>query len=605
MRMIIKSTTLKNVATLILAWIGWILFVSPLFDRSVFLPGDNRPFMLPTFSYIVSFTDSLFSLPNWIYHPSGGVWSGVTANSLLILAPHRLLGYLLTWTFSLEPNFAYKLAFLIFGMGFFLTSCFLLALSVTRSLLWSAFFVTSLALAGNGTFFHQEMVLGTIILIPTLLYLGNRSLSDIQFLPIFSFFLGASLNYHYPQKQFIYWTALLLSFSLFSATFRQKVVQLLKTKKLSYFLLASVVSLLLGAGPLLVSYASHINDLRSRYRGAGKLIVPDSYDTYLKFNQEQLSSVTPDAFARYLGYEWPEQKLEPPDGNLLSIGWLMAFAPLLVFSMRSGAGPHILLTLFLAWAAMGIYGGAPRLLWNVMPGGKLFRQWYHLLPMVNLHFTIAILLAFQYWIDRFFIKGRSFVVLTVMMAVLALNLPSALSRRDDNINRGLYYWPPMTFVLNPELIFQKFYYERYTPLDMAFVKTVDSAAAESAYNLSGLFRLNGDSFVPDAIKMNSAKLIFEFLPETYRRPANPPCKLTVNQAFVPGWEIKIDGVTTNSMTRTGDGLIEIPLPTCKISSVEMSFTDRIWSTAVLIYLFGFLGFGAAAIGLVLRRRPRN
>jgi len=131
------------------------------------------------------------------------------------------------------------------------------------------------------------------------------------------------------------------------------------------------------ASPLFYSYFGYHNRLQSPYRGQDALGAI-SYQDYEKLNSDEngYCKLHPRNLALYFNFERPRSPIGAFDDNALfmtpAIPFLFILFLLFSFPFKRF---HIVTLCGLALLSFGTFTPLPRMLWWLVPGISLFRQW--------------------------------------------------------------------------------------------------------------------------------------------------------------------------------------------------------------------------------------
>jgi hypothetical protein len=357
------------------------------------LPRDNYEVAFPLFRYLIDYWRTFHWIPTWVYSHEGGLWIEPLTNNYLVLAPYRLVGYVVGGLGMLPPTLAYKFAFLWVGIPVFFAGVYQLARALNFSAWESALIVFAgfFSSLGMGPL-HQEQAFATVFFIPFLWLLALRLPEKPSRLFLLACLLGLSLHSHYPQIICLYVVA--VGVSLLSVRTR-----LPKVRKTSWRLWAlSLLAFAVTVSPLLYSYSHFRDRLQAPDRGLNSSWGSSDPAKYRELNLNSFTSLAPESLPLYAGAHYKtELKLGDLDENNLFATPAVLFAILLLLTIRVPARSFHLTVLFLlTLLSLGVYGIAPFLLW--FPGVSLFRQWYHFTTLLNFHLLFAIAFALKaFW----------------------------------------------------------------------------------------------------------------------------------------------------------------------------------------------------------------
>ncbi|MDD4005119.1 MAG: hypothetical protein PHW69_07955 [Elusimicrobiaceae bacterium] len=374
--------------------VGWLLKWHGIFFRpDYFLPRDNCIFMYPYFAYAADYIRQLHSFPAWLYNSSGGAWIEIFANNCLLLMPHRLLGAAAGAFTELPLNFIYKVSFLIVGQGIFLSGLYFLGRRLLRGLEPALLVFLTFLSVGTGML-HQEQVLGTLFYLPFIWLAALKAREDESFIIAAGALAGLALNNHYPQLLLIYGLGMVLCGYFLIEGAKPLLSAFVKKVRLRTWGLA-LSAMLICAAPLIYSCARYYGRLDSPIRKERRFS-SRSYAEYLGMNREKLASLAPANFILYAGARHSPARIETCDGNILfatcALPLVLILSCWLPFPLKKFQLGAIA---FLGLCGIGIFGPLPRLFFHVLPGMKMFRQWYHFLPLLTLHLLVLVLLVLR------------------------------------------------------------------------------------------------------------------------------------------------------------------------------------------------------------------
>lgn len=465
----------------LVAW--WIVRYRTVYLAEGFaLPADNYAYHYPFFLYVVKYIRYFESLPDWLFAKQGGVWFEPLANNFLFFLPHRIVGYVMGAFTHLHPNLIYKSCFFFVGQGIFMFGIYLLAKRLFASNGY-ALVATTISFFTSVTIgmVHQEHALGTVFYLP-FLWLSLLSFQKSQWhILVLCTLLGLTLNNHYPQLIIGYLIIILTSGVAFLPEWRKRIVDLVKQPalKLITLLLISSLFFVTSASPLLYSYFSYANRLSSSFRGQSDTIVSNNYDDYLSVASRQNSSVAPKTLRTYFGFNfYKTEKIGTLDLTVFFITPAILLALfVLIFLPFPHKIFHISVLCLLCLFSIGIYGPAPKILWHILPGIKMFRQWYHFVPILNLHLIYVVIYSIKLLVemkspkmqDKIFIAAGTItlVVLTIYELIpvnhvaiaaffLALCLlPFGIANRRIILSMGFFSWLGYTSMVWSQHILDK------------------------------------------------------------------------------------------------------------------------------------------------------
>jgi len=386
------------------------------------LPRDNLRGHYNHFLYITTHLRELHSFPSWLYTNWGGLWLPVVSNNFLFLLPYRFVGYLLGATTPISPNVIYKFCFLFLGQGIFLWGIYTLAQMVFRSRFYSWMLVAvSLVTSICISVLHQEHVLGTMFFIPFIWIALIKLRTNLRYLVILFSLVGLALNVHYPQLLLGYLATIgVSSLFCFKATkqYCQDIYGQFKRRQWVPLVCLAIAAFVISASPFLYSVSSYFSKLESPFRAQKGKITASNYDDYVRMNATK-SSIKPENFRKYIGYDkYATDTMAQFDDTILYLTPAIPFILFILLFLRvPHRGFHLSVLMLLSLLAMGIYGPAPRVLWNVFPGITLFRQWMFFSAYLNLHLVFLIGISLKAYFDfspqtrkdRLFLGGGALV----------------------------------------------------------------------------------------------------------------------------------------------------------------------------------------------------
>ncbi len=378
-------------------------------DPDHFLPRDNKDsFFL--FYYVSLYLKYLHSIPDWFYSGEGGVWLAPITNNLHLLLPHHIVGYAIVALTDLHPNGVYKFCFLILGQGLFLLGIYWIARRILDSAFLASFLILTFLVTGGGiSFLHQEQALSTLFYIPFIWECLFRSRQNSRYLVVAAALLGLSLNNHYPQLVGIYWV--------------MNGLFLIRMKKVPAAWMGMGIALLISCSPLFYSYFKYHDKLSSPARMQAGTIEANSYEDYFQAAL-QTAGVYPAYLRFYVTLEDKDQPwIDSLDRKALYaspfVGLLLLLSCFLKIPKRNY---HLGIMAVLLLLSIGIYGPLPRLLWYVVPGIRIFRQWYFFISFFNLHLLLFLFLTLKQLPIRY-AKGLAILIFLTSLpwAVRTLN----------------------------------------------------------------------------------------------------------------------------------------------------------------------------------------
>lgn len=396
-----KSQAL-GLSGLVVFFVGWILYGFDIYlDPRVLLPRDNTEVNFEMFSYMSQWIRYFGTFPNWFFSRNGGVWLEPLTNNYQILLPYRAIGYLFVQAFSIPDLLAYKIAFLLVGNGFFAWGLWLLGGQIFGPNLFRLLFVfTAMVTAMGLGSLHQEQVMATQFYVPFACYLLFRARENAFLFVPFASLVGLSFTIHYPQLQVGFWFCILFSLVLcWEQLFPQcrRLLGVFRQGKGIWLVVLAVFAFLISAGPLFYSYFKFRNSLSSNFRGQSDGIAAIDYEQYVNLRDMGSSSLLPSNALSYLQEDRPfSLTMGRADNNNLFAGIALPFVLLLLpWFGFAGRRFYFFLSLFLGLFSIGIHGPIPFLLWGILPGISLFRQWYHFTTLLNLSLVALSLLTLR------------------------------------------------------------------------------------------------------------------------------------------------------------------------------------------------------------------
>lgn len=396
----------------------WLFWSAGVISDSTWMPvRDSYGYHFNTFRYLVSWIEEFGCLPDWIYHKNGGMWIAPLANNLLIAAPHRLAGLFISAVTPIDATTLYKFSFLIIGNGIFFSGLYLF-FKIFFASSSEALFTVGIISVSSLMFgiLHQEQALGTILLVPWIWYfIWKLKDNYISFLPIGAL-MGLSLNFHYPQILFLYW---IFVFAVLLISKSYQFIKFPNPGKSVAIIAASFTLMIVCASPVLYSYHTYNGSLISQYRGQLNQIGALSWSAYLEFNHLIFSDVAPKNLLAFLGLQEVCYIEEMDEILLYSHGLIpVALMSLLCRWNRKSLSALVIMGL-LAVTCIGTYGPVPFLIWNKLPGMSMFRQWYHVLPLLVLH-TFVVTIWFCLRPQEFLPERRYPIVIGIVVLFLYL-----------------------------------------------------------------------------------------------------------------------------------------------------------------------------------------
>jgi hypothetical protein len=379
------------------------LYGHMLVNPDVYLPRDNWLHSYQMFDAFVTYIRNFHMFPCWYFTPEGGLWIEPLSNNYLTLLPYKFIGYLFVPLFKMDSNVGYKISFMVIGIGIYLYGLYRLSVKLFGSRTYSHLLLfICLTSSVVVSLFHQEQVLATVFYIPFIWISILNLRRDGNSLLVISVLLGLSLNNHYPQLIFCYVLALVVScavaFNEVKFFLRDAFSQVRKggTK----LMILSLLGFIISASPLFYSYITYKDSLVSVFRNQSASVQSTNYDDYVKMQKLSFSNLYPKYLLDYFGM-FPDDRefITIYDKKTLFMTAGIPFALLLTLLMRVPFKRFQLsMIVLLAFLAVGVYGPAPRMLWSLMPGIGLFRQWYHFVSFLNLHLLFMLFFAFLFFV---------------------------------------------------------------------------------------------------------------------------------------------------------------------------------------------------------------
>jgi hypothetical protein len=365
--------TLCSLFASVAAWVYHFrsVFLSP----DTFLPRDSYLFHWRIFDYVAQYLKFQGEFPDWDFRY--GISLIPFGNNFLLFMPYRWVGYALVAFFGVDSVVAYKISFLLVGQGLFLWGIFLFHRTLLKSR-WAGLLAVVISLLSSLSFglFHQEQMLGTLFFIPWVGWAALKAKDESRWWPLVFALIGYSLNCHYPQLLFVFYGLVLFT-----------IPPTFSSRKVPRTFLWPIVLLGVAMGPLVYSYARYNGTLRSSFRDQKVSIEATSFEEYDRVNRLGPSSVYPENFSLFLQTKFAPPPAHVGDMDYLSFHATLAFPLALLLSLFV-VFPYRRFILFmlagLALSAIGIHGPMPKLFWYVVPGIRLFRQYYHFLPIFTL-----------------------------------------------------------------------------------------------------------------------------------------------------------------------------------------------------------------------------
>jgi len=368
----------------------FIRFYAIFLDDRFLLLGDNSTFLFPLMQYFGLYLKEFNAIPDWYFSNQGGVWFPVLVNNFLILSPHRLFGYLLIGL-GVHPLLAYKVSTFFVGQALLLFGIYLCARQLfERS--WVAVLAVLIAFFSSITVtlpVHETLL--QVMFLPYIWLCLLRLHRSPTYLLWLGALVGISLNVHYPQFYLGYFLIIgLCSLFHWRGKFTGKNITSPKTL---LCILLGLIFLAISGSPALYAYFNHKDQLRSPYRGTQSLS-SNSYSSYLKF-QDKLANGDPADLTKYVGLASQGSKAAPSLND--GIFFMTTVLPWALLILLLGPFPnkafHLGVLCLLSLFTLGINGFVPRLLWNVVPGFSMFRQWIGFIAFLNPHLLFVVVQA--------------------------------------------------------------------------------------------------------------------------------------------------------------------------------------------------------------------
>src|SRR5579883_1938 len=373
-----------------LAFAAWTWAHRQVYFSSVVYPPHDTIGCYWNFRYIVLSLRHLHRFPDWNYFLRPGMWLQPYANPYAVMIPYKMLGYFAAALTPWSTLVSYKLSFLVLGQGAFLVGIFLVAERLFRSPAW-ALAAALLALFSSATLalIPHEATMATIFLAP-FIWLAALDLPQRPGrLPLVASLVGLSLDSHYPQLELGYLGLVVLALAACPDTrgwLRRALKAVLARPRL---LVLSAAAFAVSASPLLYSYGKFHDRLITHFRGPESSLAASDYSSYYEMARWQQASVPPKGLEGYLRRDEPPFGVNAVDFDDAAVrstdAFLLALLALILGLPLSGRRFHIVIIGGLAALVCGINGAMPRLLWRILPGVRLFRQWIHFSCFLNLH----------------------------------------------------------------------------------------------------------------------------------------------------------------------------------------------------------------------------
>jgi hypothetical protein len=398
----------------ILGWVCWHWRI--YFHPQLLLPEDNFKTHFNLFSYIYGFLRHFRSFPDWVYTQQGGMSLAPLSNNYLTLMPQRWLGYFFALTTEIPVVLVYKFCTLILGQGIFLLGVFLCASSLLRGKYYGIAAVFLCVVSSPSiSLLHQEQTLGTTLFVPYIWWALYQSRTDRRWLCLAGALMGWALNIHYPHLQVLYWGSALILFLLFERKTLRETFEKGRTQTLLAFFLLFLSSL-----PVVYSYFTYKDQLVSPFRNQGDSLSAETFESYLHLNRQQESSVHPGNLLLYLNPFLKTENMAPLDRYTFFVTPLVILSILFAIFLAVKRKPFQLLFLtLLVTLSIGVNGPWPRILFPFFPGIGMFRQWYHFIPLFNLHLIFLALMGLKQIREE---KSRSLASVLLMIGIFSGSL---------------------------------------------------------------------------------------------------------------------------------------------------------------------------------------
>jgi hypothetical protein len=344
-------------------------------DR-VSVADDSLMYHLPVFAYFAGAVRHGLGLPLW-YPDFGGTPVGVSAIPLFPFIPYRLAGYISVGMTGMSVALAYRLT-LMLGMGAMAAGWWHCLRRISGSHWGATAGVLMVLLGGTGTaVYHEEQVLATVFFVPFILLALMEAARDVRYLAVAAVLLGCALGVHYPHIHLFAAASLVVVYGVFRSEWRRAARAALGRPAV---LGLAALLFLISLGPLLYA-SSEMGAFASPVREAGS-IGAGSIAEYIELNEKQISSAPAVYFLRYVA---PGLDVNADSALFFVTLTGMALVLLGIALRPRESAPLVVLAALLAYAASGIYGGLPSVLFRMhFPYIEFFRQWYHFGAYLNL-----------------------------------------------------------------------------------------------------------------------------------------------------------------------------------------------------------------------------
>jgi len=217
-----------------------MLYCLPLIEiirsGSITFFGDSAKYHYGIFWYFANSIAHGFGLPEW-FPSAGGIPVGPVSTSLLLVMPHRLLGYAMYALLPVAPLDAYN-SQLFIGMLLAGAGCWLFLFKWIGCRSSATFGALIFLMGGTGVTLHQEQAIATITWIPwillSLLYIKPYP----KVLLVTAILSGFALTAHQPQIQLLTLMSILLFVFVIPANGRQTLRSLIKPGRRRYLIVA-------------------------------------------------------------------------------------------------------------------------------------------------------------------------------------------------------------------------------------------------------------------------------------------------------------------------------------------------------------------------------
>jgi len=374
--------------------VGWLIkYFDLYFDPLLAFPRDNFRSNYLAFAYVGEYLRQLGDYPVWLFNGEGGMWLDALINNYLLLAPSRLPAYWIALKTNLDLNAIYKVVIILGSQAIFLYGSFRLARKFLEAKY--AYAIISLMVISSpliGTL-HQEQDLALMTILPFIWLSFFAVLKNERYLLVLGSLVGLAFLIHYPHILLIYFI-LVGACSLCFQRSRSVLSRFLHQMKSNRLLaITALAMMIVSCTPTLYLFVKYAGNIKSDFRGQSDKIEISSYADYMKMRAIYETSAYPTDLLSYIlgpGHGAAKKRsLLDDKGFFVSPTVLFVLFISILFLFRS-MGFQVLLIAGLAWVTLGVYAGAPRALWHIFPGIKLFRQWYHFYPLLNYHLIVLI-----------------------------------------------------------------------------------------------------------------------------------------------------------------------------------------------------------------------